>query len=405
MHQPLWHQENTERWKDFDALLANRRHTVFTGHEHRYVSEQRNNGNYYVLATTGGGSAMRGAPLGEFDHVVWITMTAEGPVMVNLQLEGFWNEDVVNRSTKTRIEEVVNKVPFQVEPLYAKKAFDEGVVSIKITNDEDVPMTVKFQEGFNWDLSGSIDRPALEVAPNSVEMVTLSLKNRRKLSIAELKPLKLKAHVSYAFQDASTFEIPYTYYIKPEQMLAFASNKNVKKVDGDLKEWGNLYYTMPTKDATNLSAQFDLTYDDEFLYIAANVKDNDVRVLPGSASWAQDHIGFVVNAAPKNKSAMDVGNSWFAESIYALMSPQATTGEIVADANGILKTCKLNTNGYTLEVAIPLKLIKEKQGEKWQTIRFNLLIGDRDTNGSEDYWFTPNWRGNSMQIGSGMFFK
>ncbi|NJL74169.1 MAG: hypothetical protein HC892_03125 [Saprospiraceae bacterium] len=52
-----------------------------------------------------------------------------------------------------------------------------------------------------------------------------------------------------------------------------------------------------------------------------------------------------------------------------------------------------------------MQLIKEKQGDKWKTIRFNLLVGDRDTNSSQDYWFTPNWRDNGMQVGSGMFFR
>ncbi|NJL74168.1 MAG: hypothetical protein HC892_03120 [Saprospiraceae bacterium] len=332
MHQPLWHQEDTKRWKDLESLLTGRKHTVFTGHEHRYVSEQRNNGNYYVLATTGGGSALRGAPLGEFDHVVWITMTEEGPVMVNLQLEGFWTENVVNRATKTRIETVANKVPFQIEPLYAKKTFSEGTVNVKITNDQDVPMTVKFQEGFSWDISGSVDQPTLEVAPNSVETVTLAIKNRRKTSIADLKPFKLKANVSYAFKDATAFEIPYTYYIKPEPMLAFASNKNTKKVDGELNDWSNLFYTLPTKDAKNLSAKFDITYDDNYLYIAADVKDDHLKSLVGSSVWSQDHIGFVVNADPLQKSAMNIGNRWFEESIFAMVTPQTPTGEVTADA-------------------------------------------------------------------------
>ena len=41
-----------------------------------------------------GGSGLRGPNFGEFDHVVWITMTDAGPIMANLMLDGIWDENV-----------------------------------------------------------------------------------------------------------------------------------------------------------------------------------------------------------------------------------------------------------------------------------------------------------------------
>ena len=73
MHHPLWLYDDPAGFAKIEGLLAGRRHTVIAGHAHRYLHEWRNNANYYVLATTGGGSKLRGTRYGEFDHVTLVT--------------------------------------------------------------------------------------------------------------------------------------------------------------------------------------------------------------------------------------------------------------------------------------------------------------------------------------------
>jgi len=48
------------------------------------------------LATTGGGSRMRGVDFGEFDHATWVTMTENGPKIANLLIDGILPEDINN---------------------------------------------------------------------------------------------------------------------------------------------------------------------------------------------------------------------------------------------------------------------------------------------------------------------
>lgn len=98
MHKPLWQHENNKSWQKFESLLAPRAYTVFAGHEHRYNKSLRNGHRYYVLSTTGGGgSGEDGELLGlkecEFDHIVWVTMTENGPVMANILLEGILDDE------------------------------------------------------------------------------------------------------------------------------------------------------------------------------------------------------------------------------------------------------------------------------------------------------------------------
>ena len=105
-HKPLWLQADLEknRWAEVEKALAGRKYTVFVGHVHRYVKYVRQGMNYYQLATTGGGSKLRGTRYGEFDHITWVTMKPSGPVLANVMLDGILPENLV-------VPETVEPVP------------------------------------------------------------------------------------------------------------------------------------------------------------------------------------------------------------------------------------------------------------------------------------------------------
>jgi len=97
MHEPVWKNPTIETWRQFEALLADRNYTVFAGHNHRYTKAIRLGRRYYTLATTGAhGVGPDGTPAGvdkcQFDHIVWVTMTDEGPQMANLMLDGILSD-------------------------------------------------------------------------------------------------------------------------------------------------------------------------------------------------------------------------------------------------------------------------------------------------------------------------
>ena len=95
MHQPLWLRESGKNWLKVENLLENRKHSVFTGHHHKYTLYQRNKNDYFVLSTMGGGSELRGKEYGEFDHFLFITMTDKGPRFANLMLDGIEDKNIL----------------------------------------------------------------------------------------------------------------------------------------------------------------------------------------------------------------------------------------------------------------------------------------------------------------------
>ena len=105
MHHPKFHH------KSFAAVekeLLKRNYTVFAGDWHRYTRFRRYGRNYYVVATCGGVipevnkkeiPAPRGPEYGEMDHIVWVTMTSNGPVIANILLNGILPDDIVTQDT------------------------------------------------------------------------------------------------------------------------------------------------------------------------------------------------------------------------------------------------------------------------------------------------------------------
>ena len=90
MHSPAWwsasgFEQDPGKFVEIEALLKDRDYTVFAAHTHKYNYTQRKGRDYITTAMTG---AMNVPRLGAIDHVVWVTMTKDGPKIANLLLNG-----------------------------------------------------------------------------------------------------------------------------------------------------------------------------------------------------------------------------------------------------------------------------------------------------------------------------
>jgi hypothetical protein len=402
MHQPLWHQNNPERWPDLEKLLASRKHTVFTGHEHRYVKAERNNGKYFVLATTGGGSSLRGPELGEFDHVVWVTMSEEGPIIANLHLNGIWDENIVQQDAKDYITSMFRKRPLSIKPMYLNEEQESVEVEIKIVNDENIPMEIEFNEEFSWDIIGFVEEKEMEIAPNDVQFIKLHLQPRKN---SWEKPFPLSAQISYKELGHPDIKIPLKYNVKPLSKYSLSSIKKAK-IDGKAKEWSS--YTNSIELSNGKKAQFEVAADDEGLVIGVFVEDDQINVDTKSSPWNDDHLRIHIDANPIAESAMNSNQRNREESLYLVISPEIdgatppTYGNMLGHAE---VRSVLVEGGIFTEVRVPTDYITDKQGANWKNVRVNLAVGDNDGDGTAVTWWQPEWRSADNIVGSGMFFK
>lgn len=409
MHQPLWHQRDTKRWTEIEALLAKRSHTVYAGHEHRYVKDSRNNGKYFTLATTGGGSSLRGAKLGEFDHMMWVTMSDDGPIMANLDLQGIWSEDVVTRKTKDLIERYSAQAPIEIEPVFYEEGsdFHANDFKVKVTNDENVPMLITIKTENSPDLALFSESETSTIPPNSHHYFSFQLLARDES--LEL-PAKLNIEMRLGAEDEpALIEYPFHYLIKPVLRREIFPISKSPVIDGSLADWKPLRFHFE-RDSGSVVIDFDLSYDDEFLYVGARVKDDVVQSFGEGPTWKQDNLSIVINANKANRSAVSTGYNWYLFDFVQQLSPANDTissvfyRETMPDGSKmVVKTTEL---GYEGELALPISYLESLQGEPWQSIRFNIGVDDKDQGPKVSrYSWQPAWRDQNNFVGSGTFFK
>ncbi len=117
VHKPMWKAPDLKKngWAAIEQALAGRPYTVFCGHVHSYQKFVRQGQSYFQVATTGGESKMRGIGYGEFDHIVWVTMKKDRPVLANLLLDSILPDDLkVPESTEEGISTKERRPTFPV---------------------------------------------------------------------------------------------------------------------------------------------------------------------------------------------------------------------------------------------------------------------------------------------------
>lgn len=417
LHKPLWTYapESSELWPEVEKLLADRKHTVFAGHHHHYIKHDYNNGKYFMLATTGGGSRLRGPQLGEFDHVVWVTMTEQGPVIANLMLEGIWDENVVTEEGWEKIGPVSNLRPLRIEPLIGD---GEMETELRLTNESDVPMTASLAFSRYQQLRPDMAEMTVEVGPNSVEQI--SLKVEQMADFDGTAPLHLKATYAYAFENMPPVELSTAHNLLPIKWVSVPFRKKKVKVDGDLKDWESLAHHVDQpvlisdpfahRGAEDLDLSFEVAYDNEFLYLAARVKDDEILVDTNRSAYQQDGILFQVDGRPAAISANEV-NGWAAYSVFQNpgMTP-AEEGRVYRRnriPEDIQMACRRTEDGFVAEMAIPLSTLNTLQGGDWKDLRVNIGVMDydRDYKHSSRLYWQPDWGSEDNFVGSGLMRK
>ena len=214
LHEPFWTKEKETNWPEIEALLQDRPYTVFAGHHHAYAKRLRHGRRYINLATTGGISDFPASDdfrslditaLGDFDHILWVTMTDNGPLPANLLLDGIYDENIVTDQDLPLVRQVrdagkearkgglVTCSALQTE----HDLFTAGSAEIKITNPTDLPLS--FHAGFQ-------NHPSLRPFPYAIDLtipaqsertIQLSVRSDEALTVDDISPLIMEARLRY----------------------------------------------------------------------------------------------------------------------------------------------------------------------------------------------------------------
>ena len=201
MHEPLWLAPEDGAgtgWPAVARALAGRPHTVFAGHFHNYIHCERDGQDHIVLATTGGASELRGVAMGEFDQVAWVTMTAGGPVIADLKLDGILPGDVVSEEMNAAKRALERATYVKSDGIVSEEqVFRQGSGKLTLFNEHPYALTVRGEFAQHARLQAEPAAFEAQLAPGASRDLAITVTTTRPTDLTELGPLVLELSGTY----------------------------------------------------------------------------------------------------------------------------------------------------------------------------------------------------------------
>ncbi|UTF60084.1 metallophosphoesterase [Gilvimarinus sp. DA14] len=420
-HSPLWDRDDKDRWGDIEALLSDRKYTVFAGHHHRYVKDKRHGQKYFTLATTGGITSGRGTRFGEFDHVVWVTMANDGPIIANMMLDGIWGEDVRTAEMRDLQTDMIDKGRLSLPAILYRDKFKQGEARLRLKNDSDLPYQFSARYRSLGDVALTGEKTLnIQVPPNEIVTPAIAIASPRTLS-DDRNVVVVDWTLSYQL-DGEAIE-----YTGAEQ-LAIARERPLKKLrkltlDGDLKEWssrsfhvnaeGAFFNTQGFSGDADASFRWAAARFDNGLALALEVTDDHLQRSDDGVIPKQDFAFFTIDARTKARRSIKqtYDNRVPGELTLALLAPSdAIAAELRGDPElpaGVDYASSITAKGYSAEIFIPQQVLDGIHGGSWDGVRLNAQLRDADPGepGPTGREWLPSWGTEWAIGGAGNFYR
>ena len=430
LHKPMWNYDGNpegQGWPELETMLADRDYTVFAGHTHNYLKQVRKDRRYLTLATTGGGSNLKGPEYGAFDQIAWVTMKDSGPVIANLMLDGIWGDDIRTPETYALLRPIIDGSWVSYDAiLWEGDAFSKGTTMVHLRNNGDLPLLVRGTVAGPGPVSAEPAYFSAVVEPTSTKDIKVSLSAYAGEGVGHAAPVVFDLLAAYEPKGRPPLEIKQSLPVKPVKRIDLPRRAESVVVDGNLSEWADLPQACTRPEQVidwwrawtgprDASFRFAVARDDDYVYIAARVVDDKV-VTPnpdGGYDGRCDHLGVSVDARPEPARSAGLGD-WeqrFKEYLPVLVNPDAKGKAHVYSPKqlpeGTKVACVKTETGCEAEIAIPASWLDEQQGGPWQALRINVFYNDVEERGGRYpriYW-RPAWDESANYPGSGTFVK
>ena len=88
LHEPAW-ENPSDSFQAIQQLLKDRKHTFIAGHLHYYDYDNMDGREHITMGPAGASFHQEGP--GNVDHIMWVTMTEDGPEIANIALKGIFD--------------------------------------------------------------------------------------------------------------------------------------------------------------------------------------------------------------------------------------------------------------------------------------------------------------------------
>ena len=425
IHQPLWDSDDVrDDWREVEEKLGERDYTVFAGHYHRYTKHVRNDRKFITLATTGGGSRLRGPDYGEFDHVAWVTMTQEGPRIANLMLDGIHDENILTGEARDLVFALTFGAVTSVPVVNSGEVFETGHVAFQIKNTGSAAVTVTPQVDPGPDMRyvGGVEQMTL--SPGASETVTVELAAREPIHYHAIAPGRITWRMSTSAGERA-LQLESTSALLPVAPILLPSGE-APTVDGDLSDWDKLPFLVerqgdissPALESSDISYRFAVREAGGDVYFGIAVTDDSVEASEEEAPYYQDHVRIRVDARPDPERSQNDHISVAYETGYLqqLASDYMTLVDVADDPKiEFLREARdavewqgsRTASGYNIEAKISGAFLDVQHNGRWETLRVELMVADfdQDESGHAELYWQPYRFGDAPVAASGTFVR
>jgi len=296
---------------------------------------------------------------------------------------------------------------------------------VRWTSDSALPIVVRGAFEKNDFFEPQPGRVDLALPPKGSKTINLGVRSiKRAETVGEAPPLIMTWTSAHRLPDGSSVEIDEAKRLAIVPMIDCSRRTAPVKVDGRLDEWKDLPFAcrkpaMIKLDAStwhgpsDSSFRFATAYDDEHLYIAIDVIDDDVSARPGVNPWEEDGVEVRLDARPDPWRSLCDGGGDLHDFLFLGLTPGKTVeqmGKYRWDAipEGVEALTLTTDKGHATEIAIPAAYLNERQKEPWRFFRLNIAVSDHDgpdsrSPGAAHIWWRADWRAAESYDGSGTF--
>lgn len=243
MHRPVWSYGDTMGYQKIENALGSRKYTLFSGHHHHYRYMVHNNMEHFTLATSGGGSNLRGANVGEFHHISWITMKEDGPKIAHLELSGIYDKNVVAEADYDNIQTLRKGDWLKMKPLInSTDTFEKITSQMVFKNDTPKEMIIKGNIKDQNNLSFFPKKILDTLPPNSQKEVDLIITSKNEVaSISRLNhnPINIELQGGFASSVNDSIFITTSKELLMDWVHYPTKIDKEITIDGELTEWEN----------------------------------------------------------------------------------------------------------------------------------------------------------------------
>jgi hypothetical protein len=415
MHRPLWSYGDQEGFKEIGNELKRRKYTLFSAHHHNYQYQVVDGMDHYVLATTGGGSYMRGPDVGELDQITWVTMKKDGPKVANLDLTGIYDKNLVPSGDYDDIQTLREGNWLKVKPsVQNTKAFSSFPVDLIIKNNMKRSMVVSGNLDAQYGIHFNPSSVSEKIAPGKDKTIIVNvIADEGQMNIETLNnhPIAITLNAGFERKNLKNISLSTIKPLLVDWKHDLTKTLNKINIDGVLKEWDQsafisvlnpqyFYEDWDWKGPDDGKFSFKVNADSKTLFIAVKFTDDKIILDKKQVNALQDKFYVHLSTSPSdNKNFYQLEFAASNDAKHPLMNIDAKK------LKGLKAAIVNNFNDQVLELAIPLESILALKSD---AIRINIGVMDQDhpeNTKPSVLWWRPVWGSSLDYTGSSTFYK